>query len=81
MNIRLKAGLEIAGFVTSALFLGAAMRLTLDYLSSIYSERQVAEGICTVIAVSFMALLLKTMYDIRVAQLGYERKLTEMVKK
>lgn len=81
MNIRLKAGLEVAGFVVSALFLGAVMRLTLDYLSSIYSERQVVEGICTVIAVSFMVLLLKTMYDIRVAQLGYERKLTEMVKK
>jgi hypothetical protein len=81
MNIKVKAGLEIAGFVASALFLGAVMRLTLDYLSTIYSERQVVEGICTVIAVSFMALLLKTMYDIRVAQLAYERKLIEMTNK
>ena len=81
MNVKLKAGLEIAGFVVSALAIGALMRLTLNYLSNIYSERQVVEGICTVIAVSFMALLLKTMYDIRVAQLGYIKKLQETVKK
>ena len=81
MNIRLKAGLEIVGFITSALFLGAVMRLVLDYLSGIYGSDQVVQGICTVIAVGFMALLLKTMYDIRVAQLAYERKLTEMTNK
>jgi hypothetical protein len=81
MNIRLKAGLEIAGFVALALFGGAVMRLTLDYLSGIYGSEQVVQGICTVIAVGFTTLLLKTMYDIRVAQLGYERKLNEMVKK
>jgi ABC-type uncharacterized transport system permease subunit len=81
MNIRLKAGLEIVGFVASALFLGAVMRLVLDYLSGIYGSDQVVQGICTVIAVGFMVLLLKTMYDIRVAQLTYERKLTEMTNK
>jgi hypothetical protein len=81
MNIRLKAGLEIVGFVVSALFIGAVMRLTLDYLSGIYGSEQVVQGLCTVVAVGFMALLLKTMYDIRVAQLGYENKLKEMIKK
>jgi uncharacterized PurR-regulated membrane protein YhhQ (DUF165 family) len=81
MNIRLKAGLEIVGFVASALFIGAVMRLALDYLSGIYGSDQVVQGLCTVVAVGFMALLLKTMYDIRVAQLGYENKLKEMIKK
>jgi hypothetical protein len=81
MNVKLKAGLEIAGFVVSALAIGALVRLTSEYLTSIYSERQVVEGISIVIAVSFMALLLKTMYDIRVAQLSYIKKLEETVKK
>ena len=81
MNIRLKAGLEIAGFVASALFIGAVMRLTLDYLSGVYGERQVVEVIATLACVGLIAFMLKIMYDIRVAQLGYVSKLKEMVKK
>jgi hypothetical protein len=81
MNIRLKAGLEITGFILSAMLIGALTKLSLGYLSGIYSERQVVEGICTVIGASFMGLLIKTLYDIRVAQLSYELKIKEMTTK
>jgi hypothetical protein len=81
MNIKLKATLEIAGFVASALVIGVMMRLTLDYLSGIYGERQVVEAIVTLACVGLVAFMLKIMYDIRVAQLGYASKLKEMVKK
>ena len=81
MNLRLKAGLEIAGFVASALAIGAVTSLGLEYLKNIFGEKQVVDGIITVICLSGAVFMLKLMYDIRVAQLSYQSKLKEMVKK
>lgn len=81
MNIRLKAGLEVAGFIVSALAISVLIRLTLDYLSGIYGSDQVVQGICTLLGAVFIALTVKFMYDIRVSQLEYQRKLNDMVKK
>jgi hypothetical protein len=81
MNIRLKAALEVVGFVATATIMGAVASLTLEYLKIIFGEREVVNGVVTVICVGGAAFMLKLMYDIRVAQLGYERKLKEMVKK
>jgi len=81
MNIRLKAGLEVAGFIVSALVISVLIRLTLDYFSGIYGREQVVQGICTLLGITFMALAVKFMYDIRVSQLEYQRKLNDMVNK
>jgi hypothetical protein len=81
MNIRLKAGLEVAGIVVSALLVGSLMRLALDYFSGIYGEERVVQGIVVLVVVSFSAFMLKLMYDIRVAQLAYHTKLNNIVNK
>jgi ABC-type uncharacterized transport system permease subunit len=81
MNIKVKAGLEVVGFLASAVFVSVVLRLTLDYLSGVYGTDQVVKGLCTVLAVGCMTFLLKLMYDIRVAQLAYRDKLNEMVNK
>ena len=81
MNIQLKAGLEVVGFVASALIIGSLTSLTLNYLKTIFGEQPVINGVVTVICVGGAAFMLKLMYDIRVAQLSYKKKLNEMVKK
>jgi hypothetical protein len=81
MNIRLKAGLEVLGFVVSAVAVAVLANLTLEYLKNLYGSEQVVQGIYTFIAIGGMVFLLKLMYDIRVAQLGYRNKLDEMTKK
>jgi uncharacterized membrane protein YuzA (DUF378 family) len=81
MNIKLKAGLEVAGLIVSAIVIGVVGRLGLNYLAGVYGTGQVVNGIifagisCTTI------FMLKILYDIRVGQLEYRNKLNEMVKK
>jgi hypothetical protein len=81
MNIRLKAGLEVAGFVVVATLVGATARLGLDYLAGVCGEQAVVQGICTIAVFGVLYFVLGLLYDIRVSQLKYKEKLVEMTKK
>jgi ABC-type uncharacterized transport system permease subunit len=81
MNIKLKAALEVAVFIASAIFVGSLVQLFLNYLSTIYTKEQIASGIVFVLVSTASFIAVSVLYDIRVAQLKYKEKLTEMVKK
>lgn len=81
MNIRLKAGLEVAGFIVSAMAIGSLTQLGLNYLSDVYGTKAVANGIIFVSMSTAAYVAVSLLYDIRVAQLNYKQKLTEIVNK
>jgi uncharacterized membrane protein YuzA (DUF378 family) len=81
MNIRLKAALEVVSFILSAIMIGVVGRLGLDYLAGLYGNEQVFNGIVFAGITVGTIILLKLMYDVRLAQLNYERKLKEIIKK
>ena len=81
MNIKLKAGLEVAGFIVGASTVAILARLGLDYLESIYGTKAVVNGGVVCLIAGAMYFIVSILYDIRVAQLKYKQKLEEMVKK
>jgi divalent metal cation (Fe/Co/Zn/Cd) transporter len=81
MNIRLKAALEVTGFIASAIIIGAVARITLNYLSNIYGSEQVVNALVCIFVGTAAYVAVSLLYDIRVSQLKYKEKLTEMVKK
>jgi hypothetical protein len=81
MNIQLKAGLEVAGFIVSAMAIGSLTRLGLNYLSDVYGADAVVNGIIFVSMSTAAYFAVSLLYDIRVAQLRYKQKLTEIVNK
>jgi len=81
MNIRLKAALEVAVFVISAMVIGAVARFGLNYLSDIYGTEQVVNAVVCIFVGTAAYVAVSLLYDIRVNQLKYKEKLTEMVKK
>jgi len=81
MNIRLKAGLEVAGFGVSVVAIAILARLALDYLSNLYGSETVIKGLIFSLTVGGMITLIGIIYDIRVAQLKYKNKLLEMTQK
>jgi hypothetical protein len=81
MNIRLKAGLEIAGFIVVATAVGAITKLGLDYLVGIFGEKTVVDGIITSGIFGVLVFTIGLLYDVRVAQLRYKEKLVEITKK
>jgi hypothetical protein len=81
MNVKLKAGLEVAGFLVTAILAGATAKLGLNYLVGIYGEDTVVKGIITTAMVGVLYFMIGMLYDIRVAQLKYKEKLVEMTKK
>lgn len=81
MNIKLKAALEVTGFIASAMVLGAVARLVLNYLSDIYGTEQIINCVAFVLLGTAAYVAISLSYDIRVSQLKYKEKLNEMVKK
>jgi cytochrome c biogenesis protein CcdA len=81
MNIRLKAGLEVAGFVGSAVAVGAAANFVLNTLSDIYGREQVIHGLLVSLMLGFLISMINLAYEVRVNQLKYTEKLKDTVKK
>ena len=81
MNIKLKAGLEVAGLIAVVITVAILARLGLDYLDSVYGTNAVVNGGIVCLLAGAMYFIGSILYDIRVAQLKYKEKLNEMVKK
>ena len=81
MNIKVKAGLEVTGFIASAIIIGGLTRFGLNYLSNIYGSEQVVNALACMFVGTVAYVAVSLLYDIRVSQLKYKAKLTEMVKK
>jgi hypothetical protein len=81
MNIKVKAALEVAGFIVGASTVAILTRLSLDYLESMYGKEAVVNGGVVCLMAGAMYFIGSILYDIRVAQLKYKQKLEEMVKK
>jgi len=81
MNIKLKAGLEVAGFIAGLVVVVAGVRSILTYLAETYGAEAMLNGaaFCFMSVAAYVAASL--LYDMRVAQLAYKQKLNEMVKK
>lgn len=81
MNIKLKAGLEVVGFIIATIVVITGIRTILNLAVETYGIEAVLNGmafgfmsVATYVAVSLL-------YDIRVAKLQYRAKLEEMTKK
>lgn len=81
MNIKVKAGLDVVKFFGSIILAMVLIRLTLDYLVTLYGADQVINGVMFAGLTALIISAVKTMYDIRVSQLEYRAKLTDMTKK
>jgi tripartite-type tricarboxylate transporter receptor subunit TctC len=79
MNIKVKAGLDVAMFVVGAMFVGGAVRLVLDYLSEVYGTEQVINGVIFAGISVLVICLIKMMYNIRLANLESIKKLNEIL--
>jgi hypothetical protein len=81
MNIKLKAGLQVAGLFLGASIVALATRLSLDYLASITSPETVANGAIFALLCGAAYFIGGLLYDIRLNQLKYKETLEEMTKK
>ena len=81
MNIKVKAALEVTGFVASALAIGALIQIGLNYLTTIYSTEQIINGVAFIFVFVASYVCVGLLYDMRVAKLKYRAKLEEMTKK
>jgi uncharacterized membrane protein len=81
MNIKLKAGLEVAGGLVAMVVIAVGVRAILEALTEAYGFGAVLNGIAfgAVSVAAYVAVSL--LYDIRVNQLKYKEKLKEMTKK
>jgi hypothetical protein len=80
MNIKLKAGLEVAGGVVAMVVIAVGVKAILEALTEAYGFGAVLNGIAfsAVSAATYVAASL--LYDMRVAQLKYKAKLEEITK-
>ena len=81
MNIRVKAGIDVALFIVGAIIIGGTVRLVLDYLSEIYGAEQVFEGIVFAGISVLLICFIKMMYNVRVASLESIDRLNKILKK
>ena len=81
MNIKVKAGLEVVGFFVGVIVISGLTRLGLDYFTSVYGEKAVADAGVFCLLAGAMYFIGGIIYDIRVAQHRYKEKLVEMTKK
>lgn len=81
MNIKVKARLEVTGFILGTIIVVAGVRSILLTLTETYGIEAVLNGM----AFGFMSIAsyvaVSLLYDIRVAKLQYRAKLEEMTKK
>ena len=78
MDVRIKAGLEVAGFVAVTVFGAVGGMALCDYLIKTYGDQAVRDGIVFSLLFGAMYFILGTIYDIRLAQYRYKAKLEEM---
>jgi hypothetical protein len=81
MNIKVKAGLDVVVSILGFMFVGATVRLILESLSNKYGTENVINGLIFVAMTALMVFLTSMLYKIRLSELQYKAKLTEMVKK
>ena len=81
MNIKLKAGLEVAGFIAGLVVVVAGVRSILTYLAETYGPEAMLNGaaFCFISVAAYVAASL--LYDIRVNQLKSKEILEKMTKK
>ena len=81
MNIKLKAGLDIAVTIIGFMFAGATARIILEFFSEKYGTQNTINGLIFIGMSVLFVFLIKMLYKIRLSELQYKAKLTEMVKK
>jgi Na+/melibiose symporter-like transporter len=79
VNLKLKAGLEVAGMVIVATVVIVGIRYTLDSIADQIGTENTLKGIMIASMVGVAYFLLGMLYDIRLAKLKYNQKLKEMV--
>mgnify|MGYP003346199692 CR=1 FL=1 len=81
MNIKLKAGLQTAGFVASTIGIVILTCLAMDYLESKFGIEAVKQGAVLFMIVGAIGVMVSVVYDIRLHQLKYKQKLEEFTRK
>jgi uncharacterized membrane protein len=71
MNIKVKAGLIVAGFVAGAIAVGSALKLAAPYITL-----EIASNILMFVS---LAVLLYVMYNLVLEQLKIDAKIQELV--
>ena len=81
MNIKLKAALDVAGIISLTILVIAGVQAITKYIITTYGADNAinAAAFCFASVAAYVAASL--LYDVRVAQLRYKEKLTEMTKK
>ena len=73
MNIKVKAGLVVAGIIATSVAVVTLLKLVVTYLSS--------ETMPLVLVSLALGLAIYTLYSVALAQLKYEEKLKQLSKK
>ena len=81
MNIKLKAALEVTGFIIAITIVVAGVQSILSLAAATYGTEAVINGIAFGFVCVASYVCVGLLYDIRVAKLQYRAKLNEMVKK
>ena len=81
MNIKVKAGLQVAGFFVVAIAAATATKFGLDYFANTYGERAVFNAMIVAGLAGFFYFVGSLLYDVRLSQLRYKEKLEEIAKK
>ena len=81
MNIKVKAGLEVVGFIVAATVVIAGIQTLASLIINKYGVEAALNGaaFCFTSVAAYVAVSL--LYDMRVARLQYKAKLEEMTKK
>jgi len=81
MNIKVKAGLEVAGGLIAMVAIATGVRTILHDLATVYGPETVVNSILFVVMSTAAYVMVGLLYDIRVSQLEYKQKLEEIAKK
>ena len=81
MNIKVKAGLEVAGIFVAMVTIAIGVRAILEVLTNSYGIEAVLNGLAFGAVSVASYVIVGLLYDMRVAKLQYRAKLEEMTKK
>ena len=81
MNIKVKAGLEVAGVILGTIVVVTGVRSILATLTDVYGIEAVLNGLAFGFTSVAAYVAVSLLYDMRVARLQYRAKLEEMTKK
>ena len=81
MSIKVRAALEVVGFIVGMIVVIAGVQAIANYIVDTYGIKTAlnAAGFCFMSVAAYVSVSL--LYDIRVAKLQYRAKLEEMTKK